>query len=185
MASLGTENSTREGYCLLFALALADLDKRVIKQEVDDADIENAVVIIPTLANVMTHDNLRERIAGQRKRLILGDCLFLSSKRIGRLNVGLFAAGGCNKVDFPRNRHNSSFGIFLIAIDNADVNGAFTDHQLIENDVLHDMRHFLLAEADTGISQSNVLTVVFIGIVKIALALDIPAFAFGEEEGIR
>ena len=47
------------------------------------------------------------------------------------------------------------------------------------------MRHFLLAEADTGISQSNVLTVVFVGIVKIALALDIPAFAFGEEEGIR
>ena len=47
------------------------------------------------------------------------------------------------------------------------------------------MRHFLLTEADTGISQSNVLAIVFVGIVKIALALDIPAFAFGEEEGIR
>ena len=57
--------------------------------------------------------------------------------------------------------------------------------QLIENDVFHDMRHFLLAEADTGISQSNVLTVVFVGVVKIALALHIPAFAFGEEEGVR
>ena len=38
------------------------------------------------------------------------------------------------------------------------------------------MRHFLLTEANTGISQSNVLTVVFVGIIKIALALDIPAF---------
>ena len=47
------------------------------------------------------------------------------------------------------------------------------------------MRHFLLAEADTGISQSNVLAIVFVGIVKIALSLYIPAFAFGEEEGIR
>ena len=47
------------------------------------------------------------------------------------------------------------------------------------------MRHFLLAEADAGVSQSNVLAVVFVGVVKIALALDIPAFAFGEEEGIR
>ena len=55
----------------------------------------------------------------------------------------------------------------------------------MENDVLHDVRHFLLAEADTGISQSNVLTVVFVGIVKIALALHIPALAFGKEEGIR
>ena len=149
------------------------------------ADIENAVIIIPTLADVMTHDDFRERIAGQRKGLILGDRLFLRSQRIGRLNVGLLAAGGCNEVDFPRNRRDLSFGIFLIAIDDADVNGAFTDHQFIENDVLHDMRHFLLAEADAGISQSNVLTVVFVGIVKIALALDIPAFAFGEEEGIR
>ena len=74
---------------------------------------------------------------------------------------------------------------FLIAIDDADVNGAFTDHQFIENDVLHDVRHLLLAEADAGISQSDILTVVFVGIVKIALSLGIPAFAFGEEEGIR
>ena len=41
-----------------------DSDKRVIQQEVDDADIENAIVIIPALANVMTHDDFRERIAG-------------------------------------------------------------------------------------------------------------------------
>ncbi len=45
-------------------------DKRIIQQEVDDADIENAVVVIPTLADVMTHDHLREGIAGQRKRLV-------------------------------------------------------------------------------------------------------------------
>ena len=59
----------------------------------------------------MTHDNLRERIAGQRERLILGDCLFLCSQCVGRLNVGLLAAGGCNEVDFPRNRSDLSFGI--------------------------------------------------------------------------
>ena len=133
----------------------------------------------------MTHDDLRERITGQRKRLILGDRLFLRSQRVGRLNIGFLAAGGCNEVNFPRNWRDLSFGIFLVAIDDADVNGAFTDHQLIENDVFHDVRHFLLAEADTGISQPNILTVVFVGVVKIALALDIPAFAFGEEEGIR
>ena len=52
-------------------------DKRVIQQKVDDTDIEDAVVIIPTLANVMAYDNLWERITGQRERLVLGDCLFL------------------------------------------------------------------------------------------------------------
>ena len=94
-----------------------DSDKRVIQQEVDDADIENAIVIIPALANVMTHDDFRERIAGQRKRLVFGDCVFLRSQRIGRLNVGLLTARGCNEVDFPRNRRDLSFGIFLISVD--------------------------------------------------------------------
>lgn len=112
----------------------------------------------------MTHDDLRERIAGQREGLILGDGLFLCSQCVGGLNVGLLAAGGCNEVDFPRDRSDPSFGIFLIAIDDADVNGAFTDHQLIENDVLHDMRHFLLTETDTGISQSNILAVILVGV---------------------
>ena len=175
----------QQGRDLLTLLTCHPSDKRIIQQEVDDADIENAVIVIPTLADVMTHDDLRERIAGQRERLIFSDCLFLCPQCVGGLNIGLLTAGGRNEVNFPCDRSDLSFGIFLIAIDDADVNGAFTDHQLIENDVLHDVRHFLLAEADTGIPQSNVLTVVFVGIVKIALALDIPAFAFGEEEGIR
>ena len=132
----------------------------------------------------MTHDNLWKGIAGQREGLVLGDCLFLCSQSVGGLNVGLLATGGCNEVDLPCDRHDLSFGIFLVAIDNADVNGAFTDHQLIENDVLHDVRHFLLAEANAGISQSNVLTVVFVGIVKIALALNIPAFTLGKQKRI-
>ena len=49
------------------------LDKRVIQQEVNDADIENAVIIIPTLTNIMTHYDLREGIAGQREGLVLGE----------------------------------------------------------------------------------------------------------------
>ena len=160
-------------------------DKRVIQQKVDDADIEDAVVIIPALANVMAYDNLWEGITGKGERLVLGDCLFLCSQSVGGLNVGFLATGGCNEVDFPCNLSNLPLGILLIAVDDTDVNGAFTDQQFIVNDILHDMRHFLLAEADTGISQSNILTVVFVGIVKVALALDIPALAFGEEEGIR
>ena len=44
------------------------------------------------------------------------------------------------------------------------------------------MRHFLLAEADAGISQSNILTIVFVGIVEIAFALDIPTLALGKQE---
>ncbi len=109
-----------------------DLDEAVIKQEVDDADIEDAVVIIPTLADVMMHNNLREGIAGQRKGFVFCNRLFLRSQRIGRLNVGLLTTGGCDEVDFPCHRRHSSFGVFLIAIDDADVNGAFTIEKLMD-----------------------------------------------------
>ena len=159
-------------------------DKRVIQQKVDDADIKDAVVIIPTLANVMAYDNLWEGITCQRERLVLGDCLFLRSQSVGGLNVCLLATGGCNEVNFPCPLSNLSLGILLIAVDDTDVNGAFTDQEFIVNDILHDMRHFLLAEADTGVSQPNILTVVFVGIVKIAFALDIPAFTLGKQKRI-
>ena len=32
--------------------------KCIVQQEVDDADIENTVIIIPTLADIVTHDEL-------------------------------------------------------------------------------------------------------------------------------
>ena len=102
-------------------------NKRVVQQKVDDADIEDAVLIIPTLTNIMAHNDLREGITGQCERLVFGDRLFLRSQSIGRLNIGLFAAGGCNEVNFPCNLSGLSLGISFIAVDDADVNGAFTD----------------------------------------------------------
>ena len=61
----------------MLALPLYD---RVVQQEVDDADIENAIVIIPTLADVVPHNDLGEGISGERKRLILCKRLFLRTK---------------------------------------------------------------------------------------------------------
>ena len=111
----------------IFSLQPLGSDKGVVQQEINDTDIENAVVIIPALADVVAHDDFREGIAGQRKRLVFGDGLFLRSQRISGLNVGLFAAGGRNEVDFPCNRRDSSFGIFFTALDDADVHGAIPD----------------------------------------------------------
>ena len=109
------------------AVRFSESNKCVVQQKVDDADIEDAVLIIPAFTNIMAHNDLREGIAGQCERLVFGDCLFLRSQSIGRLNIGLFAAGGCNEVNFPCNLSGLSFGISFIAVDDADVNGAFTD----------------------------------------------------------
>ena len=45
------------------------LYKFLIQKEINHIDIQNAVIIIPTLADIVTHDDLRERIAGQREGL--------------------------------------------------------------------------------------------------------------------
>ena len=85
-------------------------DECVVQQEVDNADIENAVVVIPTLADIVTHNDLRKRVTGERKGLILGDGLFLGSQRIGRLNISLLAAGSGNEVDLPCRRCEPALG---------------------------------------------------------------------------
>ena len=147
----------------------------------------------------MAYNDLREGITGQRKRLVLGDCLFLRSQGIGGLNVCLLSSGGCNEVDFPCPLRNLTFGILFIAVDDSDVNGAFTDQEFIVDDIMlsahldddkldnifHDMSHLLLTKSYTGVSQPHILTVEFVRIVKIAFAFHIPALALGKQKGIR
>ena len=77
-------------------------------------DIEDAVIIIPTLADVVADNDLRERITSQCEWLVLGNCLFLCSQSVGRLNVGLFAARDRNKVDFSCNRRDLSLAFFSL-----------------------------------------------------------------------
>ena len=45
--------------------------------------------------------------------------------------------------------------------------------------------HLLLAEADAGIPQADVLTVIFVGVIEIVFPLDIPALALSKEERVR
>ena len=64
---------------LLFCIYVVSINnaqesqKSVVQQKVDDAYIEDAALIIPTLTDVMAYNDLREGITGQRKRLVLGD----------------------------------------------------------------------------------------------------------------
>ena len=64
---------------LLFCIYVVSINnaqesqKSVVQQKVDDADIEDAALIIPTLTDVMAYNDFREGITGQRKRLVLGD----------------------------------------------------------------------------------------------------------------
>lgn len=76
--------------------------QRVIQQKIYDADIQNAVIIIPALADIMPYNELREGISGQGEGLVLCNGFFRGSQRVGRLDIGFLASGVRNKVYLPR-----------------------------------------------------------------------------------
>ena len=79
-------------------------DYRIVKEEIHHADIEDAVVVIPPLSDVVAHDNLRERVAGQGEGPAFSGGLLLRPQGVGGLDVGLFAASGGDKIDLYRRR---------------------------------------------------------------------------------
>ena len=48
-------------------------DYRIVQQKIYYTDIQYAAIVVPALAYVMPHDDLREGIPGQRKGLVLRD----------------------------------------------------------------------------------------------------------------
>lgn len=69
-------------------------------------------------------------------------------------------------------------------VDDPDIDRAPADDQLVIDDVLHDMCQPLLAEADAGVAQADILTVIFVGIFEVGFAFHVVALAFAEQEGV-
>lgn len=46
----------------------------IVQKEVNDVDVKDTIVIIPTLADVVAHNDFWKGITGLSKRLVLADC---------------------------------------------------------------------------------------------------------------
>lgn len=64
----------------------------MIQEKINDSDIEYPIVIVPTFANVMANNDLREGISGQTERPVLHFGLLVIGQRIRRLNIYPFSA---------------------------------------------------------------------------------------------
>ena len=109
-----------------------------------------------------------------------------SSKEIKSMHydINLSASLGSNKIDLTRNADLLALLVAFSCSDHANVNRESTDDQLVVNDIFHNMRHFGLTESDTRVTKSNVLAVIFVGIVKVRASLYVISFAFRKQEGI-
>lgn len=132
----------------------------------------------------MTNNDFGERVTGQQKRLVLRHRLFFYRKGIGGLNVGPSPAERVNKVDLPCHLNGSALCILFTAVNDTNVHSTIPDDKVVEENVLHNVGHFLLAEPDSRIAKSDVFAIILVWVVEVAFAPDILAFALGKKEGI-
>jgi len=91
-----------------------------------------------------------------------------------------FPALGCNEVNLPWRLHGIAGLVSFEGVDDLDIDGTPANDQFVIDNVLHDMRQFLLAEADAGFAQANVLAVVFVGVFEAGLAFHVETLALTE-----
>ena len=132
----------------------------------------------------MSNDDLGKGVAGEGERFVFGGDLILRFHGVGGLDVHLFPALGRDEVDLPWRLHGIAGLVPFERVYDPDIHGTPADDQLVIDDVLHDMRQFLLAEADAGVAQADVLTVVLVGVFKVGLALHVVALALAEQKGV-
>ena len=111
----------------------------------------------------MPDDDLGEGVTGEGKRFVFGGNLIFCLHGVGGLDVDFFSAPGRDEVDLPWCLHGIAGLVPFERVDDSDIHGTPADDQLVIDDVLHDMRQLLLAEADTGVAQADVLAVVLVG----------------------
>ena len=157
----------------------------MIQEEVNNSDIEYSVIIVPAFTEIMANNDFWEGIAGQAKGPILNFCLLVIGQRIGGLNIYPFSANSSNEINLSWYLHATPFLIGIGAVNNAHIHRTATHNQLVVNNVLHNVSHLLLTESDACITETNILAIVFIRIIKIVLALYVPTLALAEEKSIR
>jgi len=137
-----------------------------IKKEIQDTDIQDALFIIPALANIMPYNDFREEISRQTKRFVFSGCFLFSFQRVSRLDVGFSSSARCDKINLPGDLNGPTGFILLGSVNNANIDFTAANTQVIVDDVFHDMRHFLLAKTDSRVPQPDVIAVILVWIVK-------------------
>ena len=64
----------------------ARFNEFLIKQKIQNTDIQDALLIIPALTNIMPHNDFREEISRPTKKFVFSDRFLFSFQRISGLD---------------------------------------------------------------------------------------------------
>ena len=90
------------------------LKQAIVKEKVDNPNVQNSVIIIPSFPYIMAHDDFGEGIAGQGKWFHFSIGFRWVFHSVGRLNIYLFSASGRNKVNLAGCSY--LFSLFIPAV---------------------------------------------------------------------
>ena len=108
----------------------------------------------------------------------------------GKCPISLRASGALpcaeihDEVDFQLLKVELAVLPLALDFDDADVHVAAAGNELVEDDVLHQVRLFGFAEVEPGVAQSHVRRVELLGIGQVFLAAYVVAFGLAEEIGL-
>ena len=122
----------------------------LFQQEIINTHNQHSIVIVIRHRCIFRDDDLFEEIASQHQGALLLFHLCLIRNRIGRLDIIALRAFVTDKINFQLLADSVTFFIGFIQSDNAHIYIEAPYLQLIEDDILHSMSSFQLAEIETA-----------------------------------
>ena len=109
--------------------------------------------------------------------------LFFAVNIQGRLDVKFFFSGIHDKINLILRLLPFAINNFS-QLNHTDIDAITSTHEFNKNEILHQMRAFLLPEIKSGIAQPQIHGIVFLGVFEIFLPLYIISFGPHKKIGI-
>lgn len=155
-----------------------------IQQKIKHVHDEHAVVVVMRCGGVFRDDDFLEEVARQEERSLFLLFLLRIRHRERRLDVAAFRAFVADEINLELAAGAVPVRIFKILSDDADIDAPSANLEFVEDDVLHRVRLFNLAEIEACIAQAEIGEIIFRRRVDVPLALDIVADGLVDEERI-
>ena len=149
------------------------------EQQIDQAAVEDPVLIVEVMRDIHTNDDFFEKILGKQQRIKLRRSLLLCIHSECGLNIDFPVSIIDHKVDLLLR-----IGALCSVGYNTDIDRVAAPQKLVVDQVFHDMTGIILPIIQPRIAKTDVRIVVLVRIVKIGLALDIIALCYGNQKRI-
>ena len=149
------------------------------EQQIDQAAVEDPVLIVEVVRNVHPDNDLFEKVLCKQQRIKFRGSLFLGIHSESRLDIELAVGVVDNKIDFFLR-----VGTLCPIRYDPDIDRVSPSQKLIVNEIFHDMTGIILPVIQPRIPKTDVGIIILVRIVEIRFALDIISLCYGNQKRI-